>query len=144
MNKKGFTLVELLATLIVLALVMSLGTYSISSIIENSKEKNYELLISNIKDAAESYYNECRYMKSDIDDKSYCYEISENEYQIELKKLVSFGFLKGNDEDDSTSNKVTNPKTGIDVSKCEINIKKEKNEKIIVDYDYDCINREKE
>ena len=41
MNKKGFTLVELLATLIVLALVMSLGTYSISSIIENSKENTH-------------------------------------------------------------------------------------------------------
>lgn len=117
MNKKGFTLVELLATLIVLALVMSLGTYSISSIIENSKEKNYELLISNIKDAAESYYNECRYMPT-----MECSEVNGG-YQISLSELVVSGFLKGNSVDDS-NNKVVDPRDNNDMSNCIINISK--------------------
>ena len=48
MNNKGFTLVELIATIVVLALVMGLASYSIVGIIKRSKEKNYELLVTNI------------------------------------------------------------------------------------------------
>lgn len=121
-NNKGFTLVELLATLIVLALVMTLGGYSITSIIKNSKEKNCELLISNIKDAAESYYNECKYMPTKkCDDEN---EDGEEVYKVSLSDLVSSGFLKGNSEDDSTSNKVKNPVNNEYISDCEIKITK--------------------
>ena len=42
-NNLGFTLVELIATIVILALVMGISTYSISAIINNAKEKNYEL-----------------------------------------------------------------------------------------------------
>ena len=66
MNKKGFTLVELLATIILLAIVLSLSSIAIIGIINSSKEKNYEQLISNIKDGAEVYYQECKYSKEAI------------------------------------------------------------------------------
>lgn len=130
MNKKGFTLVELLATLIVLALVMSLGTYSITSIIKNSKEKNYKLLISNIKDAAESYYNECEYMPT-----IKCNEKGAG-YQVTLSELIASGFLKGNDEDD-LNNKVIDPRNNTDISNCIINISRSSG-KVNVTYGSNC------
>ena len=38
-RKKGFTLVELIATIVILALVMGISTYSISAIINNANIK---------------------------------------------------------------------------------------------------------
>ena len=61
MNNGGFTLVELLATIVLLALVIGIASYSINAIIKNSQEKNYQLLINNIYDATEVYYQECKY-----------------------------------------------------------------------------------
>ena len=45
MNKRGFSLIELLATLVILGTVMGIATYSIISILNNSKEKNYSLIL---------------------------------------------------------------------------------------------------
>ena len=55
MNNKGFTLVELIATILILALVMSIASYSIINVIRNAKQKNYDLLIDHIKEGAELY-----------------------------------------------------------------------------------------
>ena len=118
-NNKGFTLVELLATLIVLSLVMTIGTYSITNIIENAKDKNYQILIANIKDAAETYYNECQYMET----------IGECQLTIKLQTLLDYGYIKSNDEDNS--NNLINPKEKdekgqpIIITDCKIKITKD-------------------
>ena len=54
-DKKGFTLIELLATLAVLSLVASIVLYTAVNIIDNSKEKTYEVTINNIEKAASNY-----------------------------------------------------------------------------------------
>ncbi len=64
MNNGGFTLVELLATIVLLALVIGIASYSINAIIKNSQEKNYQLLINNIYDATEVYYQECKFIRN--------------------------------------------------------------------------------
>lgn len=64
-NNKGFTLIELIATIVILALVMTIGSFSITAIIKNSKEKEYSLLLKEINNAVEIYYQECRYADSD-------------------------------------------------------------------------------
>lgn len=64
-NNKGYTLVELIATIVILALVMGIGAYSITAIINSSKEKNYELLIKEIKNAVELVYQDCVISKLD-------------------------------------------------------------------------------
>ena len=61
MNRKGFTLVELLATITILGIIVTIGGVSISSIMKNARENEYKLLVSNIKDAVEAYYQECTY-----------------------------------------------------------------------------------
>lgn len=118
-NNKGFTLIELIATIVILALVMGISTYSISAIINNSKEKNYELLINNIKDAAENYYQECKYSNNTG---IVCSRDDEGKLITKLESLVTYGYLKSNDTDSSSSQKIVNPKDNVDITNCQIKI----------------------
>ena len=55
MNKKGFTLVELLATLVILAIVMGIVLASGIFNLENAKGKTEDVFIDSIKDAMKIY-----------------------------------------------------------------------------------------
>jgi len=55
MNKKGFTLVELLAVIIILSLLALLASTSVSKIIKYSRSDLYETQINLIKKAAEAW-----------------------------------------------------------------------------------------
>lgn len=114
-NNLGFTLIELIATIVILTLVMGISTYSISAIIKNSKEKNYELLINNIKDAAETYYQECKYSNNTGITCS-------SDGTTTLGQLVTYGYLKSNDSESSSSQKIVNPKDNKDITNCQIQI----------------------
>lgn len=111
LDEKGFTLVELLAVFVLLAIIMGLGSYSIIGIINNSKQKDYDLLINNIKSAVEEHYIECKYDKPNIDG----FDCSN---EIYLSRLVEYGYLKANSADNS--NKLVNPKDDKDISDCRI------------------------
>ena len=130
MNKRGFSLIELLATLVILGTVMGIATYSIISILNNSKEKNYNLLLDNIRGGAEVYYQECKYSKEtilsmfdnvDAQAKSFCsnYQLP---FTITLGKLVEYGYITGNEKDATGASKLINTKTSADISQCEIKI----------------------
>ena len=67
LNNKGFTLIELLATVILLSIVVGIAGYSITAVIEKSKEKDYQLLVKEIKNSVELYYQECRYVNNNCD-----------------------------------------------------------------------------
>lgn len=117
-NNKGFTLVELIATIVILALVMGIGAYSVTSIINKSKDKDYDLLIENINNAAESYYIECKFANNDS---------CEPPITITLQTLVDSGFLKGNSTFKEGDNKdkftIVNPSKNDDnISDCKISI----------------------
>ena len=115
MNNKGFTLIELLATVVILVIVVGLGSYAITNIINNSKEKNYELLVKNIKDGAELYYQECKFANNTgIECKS--------DWKVSLGDLVKFGYLKGNDTDSNKNFTIVNPKDNVNIAACIIQI----------------------
>lgn len=58
MNKKGFTLVELLATLVVLGIVVGLAITGISINIKKTKKKAEEAYISTLRDAIKVYLDD--------------------------------------------------------------------------------------
>lgn len=120
-NNKGFTLIELMATIIILALVLSITGFSIFSVINSGKKKNYELLISNINSAAELYYQECKYMTTDL-------AICDVE-NITLGDLVDYGYLTNNDsdKDGEDSVKLINPNTDEDITNCKIKVEMNNN-----------------
>lgn len=68
MNKKGFTLVELLATLVILGIVTSLTIIGLNINTNNTKKKTEEIFIGTIKDAIKMYLDsDARKLKYDIE-----------------------------------------------------------------------------
>lgn len=55
MNKKGFTLVEILSVIVLISLLMGIGVAGVSRISSNMKEKSLSTKISNIEQAAVLY-----------------------------------------------------------------------------------------
>ena len=61
MNKKGFTIVELLVTITLLAIISTIAAISITSFINKNKENNYEILKNTILEASKEYVADNRY-----------------------------------------------------------------------------------
>lgn len=57
MNKKAFTLVELIAIILVLSIILTVAFTSLSKSLSNSNDKEYQTLIKNLEMAAENYTN---------------------------------------------------------------------------------------
>lgn len=56
MNKKGFTLAELLGVIVVLSIIVSIAGISVVSIMNKAKNKTYDEMNDNLKDAAKTCY----------------------------------------------------------------------------------------
>lgn len=59
-NNKGFTLVELLATIAILGIMSGIAVMSVSKILNNAKNSYYDSLRNTIISAAKSYYGDHR------------------------------------------------------------------------------------
>lgn len=55
MKKNGFTLIELVITVLLIVLVGMLAVPRIRTLISNSKQSGYETIVDTIEDAAQSY-----------------------------------------------------------------------------------------
>lgn len=100
LNNKGFTLVELLAVLVILIAIMSIAIPSISSSLERSKVKQNEARIKNIKSAAELYVTDNKntiYNKLNSQDSCY----------IDLNTLTTNGYLSSDEIQDADGNDFT-------------------------------------
>jgi prepilin-type N-terminal cleavage/methylation domain-containing protein len=124
-NNKGFTLVELIATIVILAIVMGIGATSIISILNKTREKDYKLLIDNVRSAVELCYQECLYGNTNLSCPDL--DIRDSYYHITLGDLVKNGYLKGNNTDKGESNNIkddkftiVNPKDNQNISSCKI------------------------
>ncbi len=56
MNKKGFTLVELLAVIVILALIMVFAVPQILNVMNDSKKKNFQLYAQRFMQSVSDYY----------------------------------------------------------------------------------------
>ena len=135
MNNKGFTLIELIVTIILLAVILSIGAYSIISIVKDSKEKNYQTLIKSVKSAVESYVIECQYNG----DGGGVVDCSDNE--VTLGELVTYGYLSGNAKVASGDNKdnytIVNPKDNNAINNCTVSYTRNSSGVITITTPYD-------
>ena len=61
MNKKGFTLIELIVTILLVAMISSIAFVSINKSIQKSKQKECLNIKTSIRSAADLYFSDNRY-----------------------------------------------------------------------------------
>ncbi|MBR3161250.1 MAG: type II secretion system protein [Bacilli bacterium] len=64
MNNKGYTLVELLATIVILGVIMGIATYGVIGVINRSKEKSERIFLNKLEDVIKTYIDENRFISS--------------------------------------------------------------------------------
>ena len=83
LNKKGFTLVELLVVLVILVVIMAIAIPSVTSSLERSKQKQKNSKIELMESAAEIY----------VDRHKNEYSNESSTYQIYVKQLICDSLL---------------------------------------------------
>ena len=119
-NKKGFTLVELLATIFIISLIFGIATYYAMNIINSSKEKSKAITLASRKKAANLYGNEQHdnslWQNDDSGNQKAC---------VALKELVNSGYLKQKqieDIDDFSYVILTRNSNGVIIKQVEDNL----------------------
>ena len=90
LNRKGYTLIELLAVILIISLIIALSIFGIIKAINTSKEKAATLSEKSIKEAAEQYATEKN------DDNNYWLDITDKEnkyFCITIEELMNKGLL---------------------------------------------------
>ncbi len=82
MKSKGFTIIELLAIIIIIGLIVLLITPAVNNLIENSENKSYNFQIKSIEDAAINFSIEYGNSINDLDS-----------FTIDLKLLKDLAFI---------------------------------------------------
>ena len=137
LNRKGFTLIEVLAVVAIIAILGMIAVPNVLKVINQGKDSSYDILVQDIKTAGCQLIDELDYVGSDL----YHYTNSGiettkivikslesgKEITVNLQTLVSNGFLTGmNNEDDSDTNEnekvILNPKNNEDIVSCQIKI----------------------
>lgn len=102
MNKKGFTLVELMAAIVILGVLMGVAVPNVLSIYKNMKIKYFCEKVSTIEQAATLYGQD-----------KYGEEVTTNSNELSLAKvsvldLVKAGYVKKDDDNCQTSSNTSN------------------------------------
>lgn len=118
MNKKGFTLVELLAVIVVLSLIVVIAATSINSSVNTSKEKILEDRINNITSGAISYVQNEKNILNETD----CAALNAKQHTTydrckvyTVQELLDLNAVETNDKDGKIMNPVTNMEMNGDV-----------------------------
>ena len=94
LNKKGFTLVELLVVIVILGVIMAIAIPSITSSVERSKDKQKEQIIKLIVSAGELYVDKHK-------------NTVKTGQQITLGKLIEDGLITKEEMKDPFNEKST-------------------------------------
>lgn len=145
LNNRGFTLVEVLVVVVILAVIGGIAVKSVLSTINTSKDVSYKIMVKNIKSASKIMYEEVdnnsiissdyvlyNYNNNGVTSNNII--ISNNSISTNLQTLVSNGFLDGSNnecKEDSCTNKnkkiILNPNSKVDIGFCIIKITKNNN-----------------
>lgn len=107
MNNKGFTLIEMLLTITMIALIVVVVSFSINSTLSISKEKSYNILKNNIINMTNMYIMEC---EANTINCSNDYVWNDNRTSFYANKLVLRGYF--------SQEELINPINENDISNC--------------------------
>ena len=125
LNNKGFTLIEVLAVVVILSVLAAIMVPSVNYIINQNKENNYENLKNSIISAAKIYLSDNRYeisidkLCSNNTEKINIISINRNEItdsKLPIKWLVDSKSLSTNSDGDIINPSDKNKKLNLDDS----------------------------
>ena len=109
MNKKGFTLVELLATLVILGIVAGITVISLSSIFGSTKDKTEDVFVETLKDSLEMYLDSRDAKRLLFSEDSVC-EINKSFAKVKVYKAeVTFDDIINSEYKPLTYSDLVNP-----------------------------------
>ena len=115
MNKKGFTLVEIIASIIILGLISVLTITTIQSSVKTVKEKNYENIKRMIIEATINYINTTDDEEFKLDnikpEKELCEEKAICAKEYDVGTIIDKNIYYSNTKNGSNVNTVINPIT---------------------------------
>lgn len=91
MNNRGFTLIELIVTIALLALISTISVSVIGNISGKHNVNSYYELLKNVESAAKLYVTDNRYNLNSVGIDIKC--PNNNTFTISLQKLVDNGYL---------------------------------------------------
>lgn len=59
MNKKGFTLIELIGVIVLLSLITTIATVSLNNYLKQGRERTFKILVNSFEDAVLEAYTSC-------------------------------------------------------------------------------------
>lgn len=127
MNKKGFTLVEIIVSVALLALIGVIVGISLNSIIKRQQVSSYEEYVEKVKSSTLLYVNNTPSIINELND-NYSYKI------LEARDVISNGYLNENLIDPSTKEKIN--------QNDKIKAYYDENYELMIDYPYENNNGE--
>lgn len=99
MNKKAFTLVELLATIIILGLLATIVAVNVADYVDEARASSYDTLVKSIKSGTELYLadHSSEYMELDVVGAT---------FEIELADLASDKYIENKLIDERTGDTI--------------------------------------
>jgi len=85
MNKKGFTLIEMLAVIMLLGILTTIAVVSYTNYLNTSREKSFNLAENSFKDALLEAYVDC---KTGFSDNDFCSKHSEPNMKDERDEIT--------------------------------------------------------
>ena len=130
MNKKGFTLVELLAVIVILAIIITIAVPSTIAVSNKIKKKMYNTKVDMIMDAAKMYGQD-NSSKVNSDENS-CNVL------VKVSDLINGGYVK---KDDVDNGKVLSPIDNSSMNDLQICLYKKNNTREKEDKTVNCLKR---
>ena len=122
MNNKGFTMIELLATIVIISVITGFATYGVINTIKTSRLKSEKVFVGKLEDAIQSYLSyygkDLQKKESGLEGKiTKCKRTSESSEcvnkEVNIRELESINFNKITTQNIRTISKedIINPKT---------------------------------
>ena len=113
LNNKGFTLIEVLAVIVILSILMAIMVPSVGNIMKKNKEDNYQNLKDSIISAAKIYISDNRYqitVGSCTTQNAKVDVLSINDQALSSSKLPINFFVDAGNLKTTSDGKIVNPK----------------------------------
>lgn len=94
LNRKGFTLIELISVIVILSLVLLLATFALTAYLHQGRDKSFDVAVNSFEDAVLEAYTDCN---RDRNSSSFCLTNEIPDYNQEktvyLKDLISSYYI---------------------------------------------------